>query len=106
MNELPTYTDEEQNVWTIDLKLRQFRKVTTEPSIEFVEFNSVEGRELFREYCDSEDDYYNEISSDYRRMSMTLEDDDVDDDTLDMLAEEMGGDKDETQCNNSVQCFE
>jgi len=96
MNALPTYTDSEKNVWTIDLRLKQFRKVTAEPSIEFVDFNSEEGREIFRDYCDSEDEYYNEISSDYRRMSMTLEDDDVDDDALEGLAEEMGGDEDDT----------
>jgi len=108
MNALPTYTDSENNVWTIDMRLKQFRKVITpilecgvltEPSIEFVAFNSEKGRELFKEYCDGQDSYYNEISSEWRRMSMTLEDsedEDVDDDTLDMIAEDMiKEDKDE-----------
>jgi hypothetical protein len=92
MNTLPTYTDSSGKLWTIDLKLKQFRKVTAEPSIEFVAFNSVEGRELFKEYCDGMDAYYNEVSNEYRRMSIQLEDsedEDIDDDTLDVIAEEM-----------------
>jgi len=98
MNKLPTYTDSDGTLWTIDMKLKQFRKVTAEPSIEFVAFNSDEGRELFKEYCDGMDTYYNEVSSEYRRMSIQLEDsedEDIDDDTLDMIAEEMCGDVDE-----------
>lgn len=43
--ELPKFKD-----WTIDLKLRQFRKVDMDkPSIQFVEFDSLEGDELFNE---------------------------------------------------------
>lgn len=98
--ELPKYTDGSGNVWTIDLKLRQFRKVTAEPSIEFVGFNTEDGRELFKEYCDGQDAYYCGLSDEYRRMSMTLEDsddDDVDDDALDGIAEEMvKGDDDDS----------
>ena len=44
--ELPT-----KDGWTIDERLRQFRKVTWrhgEPSIEFVEFDSPKGRKLMK----------------------------------------------------------
>lgn len=79
--------------WTIDVRLRQFRKVIEDPNyipgIRFIDFDSDEGRTIFREYCDARDEYYNEISSDYRRLSMELEDGDIDMDTLDILAEEM-----------------
>lgn len=44
--ELPTF-----NGWTIDQRLRQFRKVVRgeNPQIEFVDFNSAEGQELLEQ---------------------------------------------------------
>ena len=44
--ELPTF-----NGWTIDQRLRQFRKVVRgeNPQIEFVDFNSAEGQEILEE---------------------------------------------------------
>jgi len=47
--ELPTF-----NGWTIDARLRQFRKVerSNAPKIEFIEFDSEEGQELLEEMAD------------------------------------------------------
>ena len=44
--ELPTF-----NGWTIDIRLKQFRKVERgeNPKIEFVDFDSKEGQELLLE---------------------------------------------------------
>ena len=44
--ELPTF-----NGWTIDARLRQFRKVEQgeNPKIEFIDFDSEKGRELIEE---------------------------------------------------------
>ena len=44
--ELPTF-----NGWTIDARLRQFRKVSRgeSPEIEFIDFNSEQGQELLAE---------------------------------------------------------
>lgn len=80
--------------WTIDPRLKQFRMVEYDENhspigMKFVEFNSEEGRAIFKEYCDECDEHYNEISSDYRRLSMQLEEEDIDMDTLEMLADEM-----------------
>ena len=45
VTELPKYKD-----YTIDERLRQFRKVNRdEPSIEFVDFDSEEGQEMLKE---------------------------------------------------------
>jgi hypothetical protein len=42
--------------YTIDERLKQFRKVDREkPSIEFVEFNSEKGKKLLDEYEDQEE---------------------------------------------------
>lgn len=39
--------------YTVDEKLKQFRKVDREkPSIEFVDFDSKEGKKLLKEYDD------------------------------------------------------
>lgn len=41
--------------YTVDEKLKQFRKVDMKkPSIEFIEFNSEEGQKLLDEYEDQE----------------------------------------------------
>ena len=47
--ELPTF-----NGWTIDARLRQFRKVErgAVPKIEFIDFDSEEGQELLEEMGD------------------------------------------------------
>jgi hypothetical protein len=47
--ELPTF-----NGWTIDARLRQFRKVSRgeNPKIEFVDFDSEKGQELLAEIQD------------------------------------------------------
>lgn len=45
--ELPAYRG-----FTIDKRLRQFRKVTHGCQIEFIEFDSSKGRELLREMRD------------------------------------------------------
>ena len=42
--------------YTLDERLKQFRKVDREkPSIEFVEFNSEKGKKLLDEYEDQEE---------------------------------------------------
>jgi len=42
--------------YTVDERLKQFRKVDREkPSIEFVEFNSEKGKKLLDEYEDQEE---------------------------------------------------
>jgi hypothetical protein len=42
--------------YTVDERLKQFRKVDHEkPSIEFVEFNSEKGKKLLDEYEDQEE---------------------------------------------------
>jgi len=50
VKELPTFKG-----YTVDERLKQFRKVDMEdPSIDFVDFDSEEGRDLLEEYEDSE----------------------------------------------------
>lgn len=47
--ELPTFKG-----YTMDKKLKQFRKVDrSKPSIDFVDFDSEEGKELLSEYEDN-----------------------------------------------------
>lgn len=46
VKELPTFKG-----YTVDFRLRQFRKVDrSKPSIEFIDFDSEEGQELIAEY--------------------------------------------------------
>jgi hypothetical protein len=43
--------------YTVDEKLKQFRKVDREePSIDFVDFDSEEGQELLEEYDENQDE--------------------------------------------------
>lgn len=51
VKELPTYKG-----YTVDQRLRQFRKVDRKkPSIDFVDFDSEEGRELLEQYEEQEE---------------------------------------------------
>ncbi len=51
VNKLPEFKG-----YTIDKRLKQFRKVDREkPSIDFVDFDSEEGKELLAEYEDKEE---------------------------------------------------
>jgi len=50
---LPTF-----KAYTVDERLRQFRKVDrNKPSIDFVDFDSAEGRKLLEEYKESLDQF-------------------------------------------------
>lgn len=50
VKELPTFKG-----YTVDERLKQFRKIDkNNPSIDFVEFDSEEGRDLLEEYEDSQ----------------------------------------------------
>ena len=56
--ELPTF-----NGWTIDARLRQFRKVTRgeNPQIEFIDFDSEKGQELLLEM----QEYFSSLFEEY-----------------------------------------
>lgn len=88
MKQLPKW-----NNWTIDLRLKQFRRVGINGAIgiEFVDFDSDDGKKLMIEYCEEQKEYYNEMSDGYQQMIFDLEEDDTDSDTLESIAEEMGG---------------
>lgn len=40
----------EFNGYTVDVRLKQFRKVSSEPNIEFIDFDSEKGKTLLAEY--------------------------------------------------------
>lgn len=88
MNQLPIW-----KTWTIDSRLKQFRRVGRDGAlgIEFVDFDSDDGKKLMIEYCEEEKEYYQELADDYQRMIFELKEDDTDEDTLESVAEEMGG---------------
>lgn len=92
MNKLPIW-----KTWTIDLRLKQFRRVGRD-GIEFVDFDSDDGKKLMIEYCEEQKEYYQELADDYQddyqRMIFDLERDDTDEDTLESIAEEMGQEED------------
>jgi len=81
------------NGWTIDLKLRQFRKVIKDPDyipgIRFVDFDSVEGCEIFREYVKDMEAYHNQCANDYVGIQLALDDKTFSGEDADILAREM-----------------
>lgn len=82
--------------WTIDMRLKQFRRVGKDGAlgIEFVDFDSDDGKRLMIEYCEEQKEYYQELGDGYQRMIFDLEEDMTDSDTLESIAEEMGGEND------------
>jgi hypothetical protein len=48
MNQLPVF-----NEWTVDIRLKQFRKTDQHEDITFLDFASDEGHELLREFIDT-----------------------------------------------------
>jgi predicted DsbA family dithiol-disulfide isomerase len=91
MNKLPMWKE-----WTIDMRLKQFRRVGKDGAlgIEFVDFDSDDGKRLMIEYCEEQKEYYQELGDGYQRMIFDLEEDMTDSDTLESIAEEMGGEND------------
>ena len=79
------------NGWTIDLKLKQFRRVGREGAlgIEFVEFNSVEGREILKEYCEYKYNYHMEEGSVYQRIVFDIEEGSFSNEDAEIIANEM-----------------
>jgi hypothetical protein len=83
----------EYDGWTIDLKLRQFRKVRFKdnggPEMLIAPFDSEEGMDIFKQYCDEQKEYHDDLSSGYLRMIFDLEKGRCDEEELDIIAEEM-----------------
>lgn len=80
--------------WTVDLRLRQFRKVGYDENhsplgIEMWDFDSQQGKDIFYDYCQDKYDYHMECGSDYQRTQMQIEEGELDDEMLDYLAKEI-----------------
>ena len=48
MNQLPTF-----NGWTVDARLKQFRKANPKEGMIFLDFNTAEGKQLLAELIDT-----------------------------------------------------
>ena len=90
MNKLPIY-----NGWTIDIRLKQFRKLNDQTGLDFVHFDSEEGKEIFKEYAQSRHDELCEEANDYLQVVLYIDDDDFDMEQMEELAQEMGADDDD-----------
>jgi len=99
MNALPVWKG-----WTIDLRLRQFRKVNYDENhsplgLEMWDFDSQQGKDIFYDYCQEQYDYHMDMGSDYQRTQLEIEEGTCEDEMLDVLAEQMveevSGDKNE-----------
>lgn len=82
MNKLP-----EWNGWTIDIRLKQFRKVGE--SIEFVDFRSDKGYEIFKAYCEDQYKYHMETGQGYERIILDIIEGKFNNDDADIIAREM-----------------
>lgn len=92
MNELSTWDG-----WTIDLKLRQFRKVQyvgNEPKLDIIGFDTPAGHEIFKEWCKDKYNYLIESGEAYQQIISNIEDNYFSNDDADIIANEMyhGGD--------------
>jgi len=87
MNNLPNW-----NGWTVDIRLRQFRKVEDvagEPYIHMHDFNSHEGHILFETYCEEQIAYHQEECSCYEGLRLDIENDTFSEEDEDILANEI-----------------
>lgn len=80
--------------WTVDLRLKQFRKVNYDENrnplgVEMWSFDSQEGKDIFYDYCVEMEQYHDEQSRQYIRYQLDIENGDLDDEMLDVLAEEI-----------------
>lgn len=84
MNKLPIW-----NGWTIDVRLRQFRKVDG-GLLDFVHFDSEEGKEIFKDYCQSRHDELCDEAGDYLQVVFQIDENDFNEEDADVIAKEMG----------------
>lgn len=89
MIELPKWHD-----WVIDLRLRQFRKVVSDENnlnhqLKMVDFDSVEGKTIFKEYCQDQYNHNIEIAEGYQRIIFDIEDGTFSEDDTNIMVEEM-----------------
>lgn len=87
--ELPKWND-----WTIDLRLKQFRKVDFDENhspqgLKFVDFDSGDGKAIFKEYCEDQYNSFIEDAEGYQRIIFDIEDNTFDSHDAEMLAESM-----------------
>lgn len=81
------------NEWSIDKRLRQFRKETSQGLV-FADFDSVEGRGVFKEYCQEQLDHYNEEAREWLSIIFQLEEGDFNEQDADCVISMMEGDED------------
>jgi hypothetical protein len=89
VEELPKYGE-----WTVDRRLRQFRKVeqTPEgPSIVFADFDSPEGLALVKEYCEEKLEMLRDECQIYGSNIIDIDQKMIDADTIDNMVDEMIG---------------
>jgi hypothetical protein len=87
MNELSTW-----NGWTIDLRLRQFRKVLyvdNEPKLDSIGFDTPLGHKIIKEYCQDQYNYHIGEAEAYQRIIFDLEDGSFSNEDAEIIANEM-----------------
>lgn len=63
----------EWNDWTIDIRLKQFRKIDSSNNILFISFDSDKGRAIFKEYCQDQYNSFIENAEGYQRIVFDIE---------------------------------
>lgn len=81
----------EFNGYTVDVRLKQFRKVSNHNSIEFVDFDSKKGKRIFAEYEKMKKELENLTEEDFFYINCTMRNNEVssDKELIDLFMEEL-----------------